>query len=326
MIRLRRTFAFAFLCALGCLAHPLPASPQEAPSADDRESLNDAWWTGPILAASGATLPRGHYLIEPYFYDVVGAHSDGLGSSSYLLYGLANGFTIGSIPAAGYNKMSDGLNSSSVGLGDVTLLAQHRLTQFHEGNWIPTSSLVVEETFPSGKYDQLGDRTGDGLGAGAYITTLGFYPQTYFWLPNGRILRMRFDVTRAFSSNVKVEGVSVYGTGAGFKGNAKPGSSFFADPAWEYSLTRHWVLALDAAYRHNWNTRVTGHNAPVPGSARNSSSMVMNTGSVEVFAFAPAIEYNWKSYLGVIIGSRVIQASHNTNATVTPVLAINFVH
>lgn len=45
---------------------------QEIPplTSTTHESLKDAWRTGPILAASGATLPRGHSLIEPYFYDV----------------------------------------------------------------------------------------------------------------------------------------------------------------------------------------------------------------------------------------------------------------
>lgn len=301
---------------------------QETPTSTSvtRESLNDAWWTGPILAASGATLPRGHSLIEPYFYDVRGKHSNSFGTSSYVLYGLTDGLTVGLIPAGGYNMVSNGLNSSSVEMGDVTLLAQHRLTQFHEGSWVPTSGAVVEEMFPTGKYDQLGNRPSNGLGAGAYTTTLGFYPQTYFWLPNGRILRMRFDVTQTFSTNVKVEGVSVYGTGAGFSGNAKPGNSFFADPAWEYSLTRNWVLALDATYRHSWNTRVTGYNSSVPGCGQNPAIVSMNTGTSEAFAFAPAIEYNMKSNLGVILGTRVIPASHNTNSTITPVVAINYVH
>lgn len=322
----RHTYRYLLVCAIGCLLFPLTSYPQGTPGANVRQPLNDAWWTGPILAASGATLPRGHYLIEPYFYDEIGSQSNGLGSSSYLLYGLADGFTVGSIPAAGYNKLSNGLSSSGVGIGDVTLLAQHRLTQFHEGSWVPTSAVVVEETFPTGKYDRLGDRPSNGLGAGAYTTTLGFYPQTYFWLPNGRILRMRFDVTQTFSTNVRVNGISVYGTGAGFSGTAKPGNSLFADPAWEYSLTRHWVLALDAAYRHNWNTRVTGYNAAAQSSGKNPGSVLMNTGSSEEFVFAPAVEYNWKSNLGVILGTRVIPASHNTNATVTPVVAINFVH
>jgi hypothetical protein len=290
-----------------------------------RESLNDAWWTGPLLAAGGAALPRGHMLIEPYFYDVRGSHSNSFGSSSYVLYGLMNGLTVGSIPAVGYNKMSNALSSSSVGSGDFTLVAQHQLTQFHPGSWVPTMGAVVEETLPTGKYDNLGERSSNGLGAGAYTTLLGLYPQTYFWMPNGRILRMRFDVSQAFSRSVNVEGVSVYGTGAGFSGRAKPGASFLADPAWEYSVTRKWVLALDATYRHNWNTQVTGVNAAAAGSGLVPASVTMNSGSSEVFAFAPAIEYNWRSYLGVIVGTRMIPASHGTNETITPVMAINFV-
>jgi hypothetical protein len=326
---MRRYIAVAVFTIARLLAGTAGVGAQQgvAPSTSiARESPKDAWWTGPILAASGATLPRGHSLIEPYFYNVRGNHSNSFGTSSYVLYGLTNGLTVGSIPEGGYNMVSNGLNSSSVGMGDFTLLAQHRLTQFHEGSWIPTSGAVIEETLPTGKYDKLGDRPSNGLGAGAYTTTLGFYPQTYIWLPNGRILRMRFDVTQTFSTNVKVQGVSVYGTEAGFSGNAKPGKSLFVDPAWEYSLTRNWVLALDAGYRHNWNTRVTGYNSPAPGSGPNPGAVLMNTGSSDAFAFAPAIEYNLRSNLGVILGTRAIPASHNTKPTMTPVMAINFVH
>ena len=39
--------------------------------ADIHESLTDAWWTGPILAASASTLPQGHILVEPYLYDSI---------------------------------------------------------------------------------------------------------------------------------------------------------------------------------------------------------------------------------------------------------------
>src|SRR5580698_5756245 len=37
--------------------------------AADLQSRDDAWWTGPMLAASGASLPQGHFLIEPYLFD-----------------------------------------------------------------------------------------------------------------------------------------------------------------------------------------------------------------------------------------------------------------
>jgi hypothetical protein len=296
------------------------------PSFVVRQSLADAWWTGPMLAPSAATLPRGHFLIEPYLYDVTAPHSNGFGSLTYVNYGLADRVTVGLIPTAGFNVVSYGPSSSGVGLGDVTLQAQYRLTQFHAGSWIPTTSAALQESFPTGKYDRLGDRPSDGFGSGAYTTSLALYSQTYFWLPNGRILRMRFNVSQAFSNNVNVEGVSVYGTGAGFRGRAKPGGPFFADTAWEYSLTRNWVLALDVTYRHNGNTRVIGYNILYPNDAQNPPGIRLDSGSSDAFGFAPAIEYNWKPNLGVLLGTRVIPTSHNTNPTITPAVAINFVH
>jgi hypothetical protein len=79
-------------------------------TAADRQSLDDAWWTGPIVAAGAATLPQGHALIEPYVYDVVtrGRYdSDGnyrstdtvhsYGSLTYMLYGVTDSFTAGVI-------------------------------------------------------------------------------------------------------------------------------------------------------------------------------------------------------------------------------------
>ncbi len=301
------------------------ACAQEAslPSSVARQSMDDAWWTGPMLAPNATTLPRGHLLIEPYLYDVISAHSNGLGSLTYINYGLRDRVTVGLIPTAGFNVANSGPSSSSIELGDLTVQGQYRLAKFHEGSWVPTTSVVLQETLPTGKYDQLGDQP-NGLGSGAYTTTLALYTQTYFWLPNGRILRMRFDASQAYSSNVNVQDVSVYGTAAGFRGNARPGSSFLADSSWEYSATRKWVLAIDITYRHNWNTHVSGYN--VDSGSGQSPSVLLNSGSAEVFAFAPAVEYSWKSSLGVLLGTRVIPPSHNTHATVTPAVAINYVH
>jgi hypothetical protein len=154
-----------------------------------------------------------------------------------------------------------------------------------------------------------------------HTTTLALNSQTYFWLPNGRILRMRFNLSQALSGYANVEGVSVYGTTSGFQGRAKPGGSFFVDAAWEYSLTRNWVLALDATYRHTGNTRITGYDM-----GESPPNIVQNTGSSDAVGFAPAIEYNWKPTLGVLLGTRIIAIGHNTATTITPAIAINIVH
>jgi hypothetical protein len=296
------------------------------PAGVDRQALDDAWWTGPLLAPNASTLPRGHFLIEPYLYDVIGAHSNGFGSLTYINYGLANRLTVGVILTFGYNKLSTGLSSAGIGLGDVTVQGQFRLRQFHEGSWFPTISATVQETFPTGKYDKLGDRPSDGFGGGAFTTTVAIYSQTYFWMPNRRILRMRFNVSQAFSREVSVEGVSVYGTSADFRGHADPGTSSLVDASWEYSLTRSWVLALDATYRYNGNTRVVGNNSASSSGAQNPDSVLLHLGSAETSGFAPAIEYSWKSTIGVIVGTRIIPGGHNTPMTITPAIAINIVH
>ena len=301
----------------------------QASSDSARQSLSEAWWTGPVAAAGAGTLPPGHFLFEPYFYDVRTAHAHSYGSSAFLVYGLADRVALGFIPVVGYNKLnkgsSAGPSSSRVGLGDVSLLAQYRLTQFHEGSWIPTVSALVEETFPTGKYDRLGDRPSDGLGQGAYTTTLSIYSQTYFWMPNGRILRTRLDLSQAFSNAATVRDVSVYGTETGFRGHAKPGSSFFADASAEYSVTKRWVLALDVNYGQRAGTSVSGHEVLSSVNQQSSQGITMNSGWSDAIGFIPAVEYNWTPNLGVILGVRRILPGRNSSGSTTPVMAINFV-
>jgi hypothetical protein len=324
--------AAAAAAAAATTASLAAAQPMEPPSAAGRQSLDDAWWTGPMLANTPATAPPGHFLIETYLYDVAGegrfdrrgvrrgaAHSAGFGSQTYVVYGLADRVAVGLIPTAGFNTVSGGASSSGPGLGDSSVLAQYRLTQFHAGSWLPTTAINVQETLPTGKYDRLGDRPSDGLGGGAYTTTLSFYSQTYFWLPNGRLLRMRLDLSQAFSRRVNIEGVSVYGTAPAFRGYANPGRSFTFDASWEYSLTRSWVLASDVVVRHNGNTRLVDRAQHPPGSR-------LDSGASDAFYVAPAIEYNWQSNLGVLLGVRLVAAGRNTANTVTPVVAINYVH
>jgi hypothetical protein len=49
------------------------------------------------------------------------------------------------------------------------------------------------------------------------------------------------------------------------------------------------------------------------------------SGSAWRSGLAPAIEYNWTSRVGVIVGARWFVAGHNTSASVTPVAAISMV-
>lgn len=322
--------------ALAGLAAGVSVAAQESrpPACDSCQSMEDAWWTGPMLANSAATLPRGHFLFEPYLYDVrvhgrydaegsrqSTPRSNGFGSLTYILYGLTDHTGIGVIPSGGYTTARG--SSSGVGMGDLTIQLQQRLTQFQPGRALPTISVTLQETVPTAKYDRLGDRPNDGFGGGAWVTTLAVYSQSYFWLPNDRILRMRLNASRSFSGGVTLRDVSVYGTESGFQGDAKPGESWFLNASWEYSVTRSWALALDATYQHNGSTRVEGY-VTAPGSGP-SRPIHFESGTSHAFGLAPAIEYSWSPNVGVLLGVRVIPAGRNTAFTVTPAIAINIV-
>ncbi|MEY2167683.1 MULTISPECIES: transporter [unclassified Rhodanobacter] len=308
----------AALCA-GLLGVGVAAAQDASPP---RQALDDAWWTGPMLANSAETLPTGHMLIEPYVYDVTSKGSDAFGSRAYVLYGLTDRLTVGLIPIIGYNRVSNGPNSSGIGLGDQIVQAQYRLTRFHEGSWLPTLAVQLQETLPTGRYDNLA-RASDGMGGGAWATTLGLNAQSYFWMPNGRLLRVRLNLTRTFSGDADVTGASVYGTAPGFRGTARPGDAFYIGTSFEYSLTRRWVLALDLFRSHGAATRVDGTTDPVDALP---TPVHLRAGSSDAWGYAPAVEYSFNSSLGVLLGARVIVGGHNATRSLTPAIAINYVH
>ena len=316
------------------LAGALPLLSAVAAAAD--QSREDAWWTGPMLAPSAATLPTGHMLVEPYLFDVMtdgrfdmngtrhaGAREHDIGSLSYILYGLTDRLSVGLIPRFIFNEPAGAPSSSGVGIGDLSLQAGYGLTRFQDGQRMPALALVLDETLPTGRYQRLG-RASDGFGAGAYTSALSIYSQDYLWMPNGRILRVRLDLTYALSASVGLEDMSVYGTAAGFRGRAYPGDSFTADAAGEYSVTRNWVLALDVVYQHNDNTRVRG-SVPSAGAA-GGSDFRADSGSGYSLGLAPAIEYNFNSRVGLLVGVRMFVAGRNATSSVTPAIALNMVY
>jgi hypothetical protein len=334
MVRLTSRPVLRFvLCALAVAVNARAGATSEAGFAP-RQALDDAWWTGPLLAASAATLPSGRWLIEPYVYDVMTcgnfdhngnlqstAAAHAIASQTYIEYGVVDAFTLGVIPHLGFHESSAGQDSSGFAMGDVTLQGTYRLTQFREGDWLPATSLVIAETFPTGKYDRLSGPTDGALGSGAYSTTLSLYSQTYFWMRNGRILRTRLDLSYSLSRWTSVQGESVYGTSAGFRGHVHPGQSFVGDLGFEYSLTQNLVLAMDVNWEHDGNTRITGSYL----QPAELSSVLQESGASQRLYLAPALEYNWSPRMGLIAGVRTAAAGRNVTATVTPVVAINMV-
>src|SRR6476660_4975230 len=218
------------------------AANAEAPLSERlSEAMKTARWTGPLLASTAETLPKGHFYSEPYFFDVTVRGDHHPGSSGFYQYGLLDNLTVGFQPsfATATNRLDRGM-----AIGDFKLLSQLRLTHFTPDHRVPTIALVLNEVVPTGKFDRLGPSQ-EGHGSGAFATEVGVNVQHWFLLNNGRLLRARINVLQRFYNKTSVEGRSVYGTAEGFTGYARPGSRTTLIGAVEYSFTNEWVLAFD---------------------------------------------------------------------------------
>jgi hypothetical protein len=274
-------------------------------------AMKEARWTGPLLASTAETLPRGHFYTEPYFFDGISGGHHNPGSSGFYQYGLAGNWTVGVQPFFSLGTRRDNRGAA---IGDFKLLSQVRLSHFTAEHRVPSVALVTNLVGPTGKYDHLGALK-SGHGSGSFAPELGLNVQHYFLLKNGRLLRARINVLKDFPLRTHVTGRSVYGTGAGFRGHARPGSKTSVILGAEYSVTKEWVVAFDVE-RDQWGrTKVSGRNA--------DGSLVeqISRRSWDV-GFAPAVEYNWSERAGAIFGLWIVPKGHNTAASVTPAVAI----
>jgi hypothetical protein len=298
------------------LVMPAGAHATDAPDSDAavaeryRSAMSGARWTGPMLASNAETLPKGHAYTEPYFFDVISDGEHSLGSSGYYQYGLLDGFTVGFQPNFTFHTSQP---NRTPAIGDVKLLSQLRLTRFTPEKRIPTIAVALQEVIPVGKHDRL-EPSEDGNSSGSFATEIGINVQHYFLLKNNRLLRARINLLQRFSHGADITDRSVYGTGKGFRGHAKPGSKTTMIAAVEYSLTREWVLALDIIRESTAKTKLKGRydTGPLIEQTFPSSHHI---------GFAPAIEYNWSDRSGVLFGVWVNPKGHNSPASVIPAFA-----
>src|SRR5438270_6075905 len=288
-------FVFAGAAALGCAMTSAAAA--QSPRVEQLQTaMKAARWTGPMLASTAETLPHGHFYTEPYFFDVIVGGDHHPGSSGFYQYGLFDNLTVGFQPsfATATNHLDRGM-----AIGDFKLLSQLRLTHFTPGHPVPTIALVLNEVIPTGKDDRLGLKR-EGHGSGAFATEVGVNVQHWFLLNNGRLLRARINLLQRFYNKTRVEGRSVYGTDASFRGHARPGAKTTLIGAVEYSLTNKWVLAVDVEADFAGHTNVVGQEAggrPLLPASRD-------------VGFSPAIEYNWSPSTGALLGVCIIPKGH----------------
>ena len=189
------------------------------------------WWTGPLLAPSGRTIPAGHVNFEPYgFYTVYPAHYRNIEALPILTIGVTSFLDVQTSLPIDYSWDQ---GQSGHDIADYSLGFGLQIIKEVENSYIPYIRLTVQEVFPTGRYQNLNPKKlgTDQTGTGAYQLAVALVFQKTKDFKNEHYLRTRLSLVNGYASNVIVHGFNAYGGGEGAVGKVSPGNSYTADLA-----------------------------------------------------------------------------------------------
>lgn len=295
-------------------------------------SFSGPWFTGPLLAPAGHTVPRGHTNFEFYAIDV---KSDGAyNSNGELIHSpLFSSFVANPIITHGFTDwldvqltvpyvFNDTMHVQHNGLADTTVSVGLQLVNQNDSTWKPDVRILIQETFPTGSFQDLNPNElgTDSTGLGSYETQVGLNLQLLSSVFETHYLRTRLILTHLFTSAVHVHGVNSYGGTLTTNGRIAAGGENAADLAFEYTLTQHWVAVMEGYIAHGTETRFDG---VIEIGDLGGPSAAIGGGPFSEVGLAPALEYNFNSNIGVIGGVWFPVAGSNTAHFMAYTLALN---
>lgn len=292
-------------------------------------------FTGPLLTSNPQNLPAGTWLVEPYlihnsssdaYNDQWDRYAKDEGTGQWLtivpvFYGVTDRLQL-QLTAGVARTDSAGSHTDGLGITDTTVSAQYMFMAPDKSRNTPAVSVKYSHQFPTGPHDRLGSNPFNGTGNGASTDTFSLLAQQYVWFANGRPLRLRAAISYTLPpSQVDLNGTSVYGTPQDFHGRVRLGSSLGISTGAEYSIDSKWVLALDVAYNRVYASQLRG----VQTVGTRLIALESRTPTSQVVSLAPAVEYNFNDRFGVIGGVQFSATGRNSDAFVTPQVALNMV-
>lgn len=300
-------------------------------AAAQARSLDGVNFTGPLVTANPAGVPRGHWYIEPYLvrvdsdagYDANGRRQRSSDSGAWLTvvpiaYGMGERVTA-QVNLSAARADAAGARSGAVRAGDTTARLQYLLQAPSADGTRPAISVALLQRFATGSYDRIGGNPLNAQGDGVQRTTFALGVQQVLWMPNDRPLRWRGQLSASPApARVALHDSSVYGTDPGFRGSIARGSLLGLSLGAEYSVNARWVAALDVTASRESDQHITGY-APGSEGLRSINQRRPSSSSVSV---APAIEYHFSPSLGLIAGVEFSVGGRNSGAFVSQQIAL----
>ncbi|MDX8431669.1 MAG: hypothetical protein SNF33_07720 [Candidatus Algichlamydia australiensis] len=295
------------------------------------------WFTGPILAPAGHTVAPGKTNYQPYLF-VTNNYSP---EESWVIdpfvqitRGITSHIDLKFETQAFFTFKEDQIGS---GLSDFSVILGFQAMEDNLDGWEPDLRITLGETFPTGQFERLNPNKlgADATGSGSFETAVSFNFQKLFHIKGVQWLRPRLFLRYTIPSPVTVHDFNTYGGGFGTDGKVHPGNTFSGILAFEYSMTRNWVWALDIQAIYASKTTFSGRRGIdiVGRTAAHGNGKInrvgipasLGSGKSVQWSYAPALEYNFNDWFGVIGGVWFTGATKNSMEFISYVLSTNLV-
>lgn len=273
------------------------------------------WFTGPLLTPNAKTVPPGHPALE---LALITTENYGHYDSDWKLRHTPNmlslapyfDFQASFSKLVGIELIGSVITNLSQGvafthLQDTIFRLGFQISNDRADSWIPDFRILVQEIFPTGKYQKLSSRKHgtDSTGQGSFQTGIYVAFQKLFNHRGKHPFRMRADIGYFIPAAVSVKGLNCYGGTVHTNGKVYPGKYFTGFLFGELALTKRSAVALELNYQYGWHGKFSGRQ-----------STKMNVASLDKFWALPEFQYTLTENVGLIFGGWFTLAGKNTTA------------
>ena len=261
------------------------------------KNMFNPWYGSPLITASGNVMPPKFVniyslLVVSDTYAINDSQRKRINIPDVTNISPVINIGVGIIPRLDASVTLQGIYTSQSGqdyfdIGDTTL--NFGIAILREKPYVPALKMTLSQSFPTGNYEKFEATKAyvSSTGSGAYATTIGFATSKVVWWWVTHPMQFRFNCKFQLFSDVDVEGINSYGGGIGTDGTVSPGTAVYVSGSYEFSVTQHFVLALDLAYDYHDATTFTG----TPGFIALGVPASVGSPSKHSFSLAPAMEY-----------------------------------
>ncbi|MDP1603884.1 MAG: hypothetical protein Q8M03_11535 [Legionella sp.] len=296
-----------------------------------KSAVAGPWFTGPLLAPSGHTIPNGHTNLELYtfitdiegIYNSFGKVTHTPGDKNYVesiifSHGITNKMDVQFVLPYAYNRNQ---GSSSHRLSDTSAAIGFQLFEQKQSRWRPDFRFTIQEIIPTGRFEKLDffENGTDSTGLGSYQTALNLNFQLLSQLSADHYLRTRLSLGYVDASKAHISGLSSYGGSDTTDGTIRPGNMASIDLAGELNLTQHWVAVMETFVSKRHGSLFNGY----PGVDELGNPAIVGHDMSKQVTFAPALEYNFNANVGIIAGVWFIVNGRETAEFSSSIIALN---